>query len=514
MVPPPDNRTSPSPWDCGSIDSRMCCQILWLIAVQSVRGESVEPKNVDSISRTRRDDIPAPLPAHSGGAKGRIVMKCSIARAVVTAALLAVVLSEGRPAASQEDKPYAIRYLTSLGGTHSRGNSVNNTGWVSGYSHLNVTYRHATLWNGDTPIDLGTLGSPQRSQNSNVAWPVKNTGGVIVGISQTDAPDPHGEDWSCAAFFPFATRNGFKCLGFVWENGKMQRLPTLGGTHGFAAGVNNLRQIVGWAETDILDRDTCTAPQLFQFRAVVWGPDGKEIHALPLYPGDNSSAATAINDKGQIVGISGVCDQAVGRKTALHAVLWDGGAVQDIGNLGGKEWNTPTAINQRGDIAGFSDHEGEAILEAFIWTRERGIEGLGFLADDHTLSEAFGINERRQVVGLSCGSACRAFLWQDGVMADLNDLVPPQSGIVLTHAMDINDDGVITGRAANSNTGELQTYVATPVAGSQFVKRVDANAAIRSRHSAPIVRLPAEVMRQILSPLGPGPERLGVAVAR
>ena len=55
-----------------------------------------------------------------------------------------------------------------------------------------------------------------------------------------------------------------------------------------------------------------------------------QIHDLPLIPGDTSGAATAINDNGQIVGISGICDQAVGRHTAKHAVLWENGAVTDI----------------------------------------------------------------------------------------------------------------------------------------------------------------------------------------
>ncbi len=77
--------------------------------------------------------------------------------------------------------------------------------------------------------------------------------------------------------------------------------------------------------------------------------------SLPLIPGDSSGAATAINDNGQIVGISGICDQAVGRHTAKHAVLWENGTVTDIyPNAAAPWWNTPTAINQRGDVVGFA----------------------------------------------------------------------------------------------------------------------------------------------------------------
>jgi hypothetical protein len=44
-----------------------------------------------------------------------------------------------------------------------------------------------------------------------VAWPVKNNGGMFAGISQTATPDPLGEAWSCAAFFPAATATGYVC---------------------------------------------------------------------------------------------------------------------------------------------------------------------------------------------------------------------------------------------------------------------------------------------------------------
>ena len=61
--------------------------------------------------------------------------------------------------------------------------------------------------------------------------------------------------------------------------------------------------------------------QVLQFLPVIYGPGVDEIRALPLISGDSSGAATAINDRGQAVGISGSCDQAVGRYTAAHAVL-------------------------------------------------------------------------------------------------------------------------------------------------------------------------------------------------
>jgi probable HAF family extracellular repeat protein len=76
-----------------------------------------------------------------------------------------------------------------------------------------------------------------------------------------------------------------------------------------------------------------------------------------------------------------------------------------------------------------------------------------------------GINARRQVVGLSCGaSSCRAFLWEDGVMTDLNALLAGRAANLVT-AGDINDAGVITGEAIDRATGERLAFVATPMRG-------------------------------------------------
>jgi probable HAF family extracellular repeat protein len=300
---------------------------------------------------------------------------------------------------------------------------------------------------------------------------VKNTAGIIVGISQTADPEPLGELWSSANFYSTPNNVGYINLGFVWEGGPMRGLPTFpGGHNGFATGANNLRQVVGWAENGVHD-PTCCCQQVLQFRPAMWtlGPPD-QIHELPLIPDDTSGAATAINDNGQIVGISGICDRAEGRHTAKHAVLWENGGVTDIGNLGAQWWNTPTAINQRGDVVGFAGDpafvEGE-VLHAFIWTREDGIRHLKPLprrVPAHVDSEAYGINEARQVVGVSCGAdGCRAVIWDhSSVPTDLNDL----KGSYFAHletAKDINDKGEITGRAIDPITGVLTAYLAVPV---------------------------------------------------
>lgn len=357
---------------------------------------------------------------------------------------------------------YSVTELGSLGGTASAGDSINNRGLVAGYSSLagNQTL-HATLWRDGATVDLGTLGGP----NSAVLWPVKNDSGLIVGVSETSHVNPLGEDWSCSAFFP--TLTGHDCVGFVWQHGVMRALPTLGGPDGFATGANNGGQVVGWAENTVHD-PTCVAPQVLQFRAVIWDTRNRGMTQLPPLAGDTVSAATAINDRGQVVGISGVCDNAVGAFSAIHAVLWDQGRTVNLGSLGGTAWNTPMAINNSGEVVGFANLPGPdqaaPNFQAFLWTGHGLMRDLGTLPGD-SVSEALGINDEGQVVGESCGagfSNCSAFLWHDGVMTSLGALVPGYTGS-LVFANDINDSGDITGQAVDPATGDYVTFEAVPV---------------------------------------------------
>src|SRR5213076_2805403 len=392
--------------------------------------------------------------------------------AVCCGATLTPLHAQG-PGAAKARTQYQVSDLPGLGGTSNGGNSINDQTWVAGYARRADRNRHAALWRNSLLTDLGTLGGP----NSSVTWNVKNTAGIIVGISQTADPQLLGESWSSAAFYSTPNNVGYINLGFVWQNNQMRGLPPFpGGNNGFATGANNLGQVVGWAENGVHDPNCCCT-QVLQFRPAVWtlGPPD-QIRDLPLIPGDSSGAATAINDNGQIVGISGICDQAVGRHTAKHAVLWENGTVMDIyPDAPAPWWNTPTAINQHGDVVGFAGDpafvEGE-ILHAFIWTKDNGIKALKPLrgrVPEHVDSEAYGINEAGQVVGVSCDVDqvdCRAVIWDHGVYpTDLNDLKAPGYSAQLASAKDINNKGEITGRAVDPITGVLTAYLAVPVGG-------------------------------------------------
>jgi probable HAF family extracellular repeat protein len=395
-------------------------------------------------------------------------------------AAMALLLSGGAYTADWGQAVYRVINLGNpQGGTISQGTTDNQPGWVAGWSIQADFTMQAELWRNGSAMSLGTLGDP--TLNSAVAWPNRNEQGVIVGISETDELQPNGENWSCylAVFF---VSDGHVCRGFVWRDGMMSPLPTLGGDNGFATGVNNRDQIVGWAENNTHD-PTCNeftnTHQVLQFEAVMWVKDGDhyEATALPPYPGDLDGAATAINQTGAVVGISGICDAAVGGGTAEHMVMWrDGEILLSLPTLGGTYWNTPMDINNRGDVAGFSDLPGDgptladANFHAFFWSARpyacngktvTGTCDLGTL-DPEGVSEALGVNDLDQVVGVSFPVG-HAFLWQNGTMTDLNKLLVPGTTLILTNAQDINDRGEITGQAMDPSTGATVAFKAFPV---------------------------------------------------
>lgn len=414
-------------------------------------------------------------------------------KSTVLTCMLSVTLVVTFPVRPAAQTNYSVITLAALGGRAGGANSINNRGWATGSANqAGDSVGHASLWvNRSNVIDLGSLGG-QRA-NSAVAWPVKNDNGLIVGISDTADDNPLGEAFSCWPFFTPGAPTRKTCNGFRWSNGARTPLPPFpGGFNSYATAANNRGQVIGWAENAVHDPSCDPAFQILQFRAVIWQPDGR-MRELPPLPGDSTSAATAINDLGQVVGISGACGVAVGGVSAAHAVLWQNGVPTDIGNLGGHSWNTPTAINNHGTVVGFSlraGQDGTRNFEAFIWTSATGIRPLGMPAGD-IRSEALGINNKDQVVGLSrAPSGLRAILWQNGIVTDLNNLTLPGSPYLL-YANDINDAGQIVGEAYDANTGEAPAFLAMPLPGGSAA----ASAPVRS--SSPPTILPPGLQRQI-----------------
>jgi probable HAF family extracellular repeat protein len=384
---------------------------------------------------------------------------------------------------------YGVADLGTLGGTASVAFGINNAGRMAGGANRPAENQHPFFSGvGGTKYDLGTLGGP----NGNAAGP--NGSNDLAVLAETSTPDPLGED-----FCGFGTH--LTCLGAFW-NGVMTPLPTLGGNNAEAFTLNDRSQIVGMAENSTRD-PSCPSPQILDFEAVIWGPNQGDIQVLPPLSGDSVGFALGINNLGQAVGSSGSCanTSSAGFVIGPHAVLWENGSVTDLGNLGGKLANVAAAINSRGEVVGASNLPGDTIAHSFLWTKDTGMQDLGALGAD-VGGFPTAINNNSQMVGGSCDITgnCRAFLWQNKVMTDLNALIPADSPWYLLFAYGINDAGEIVGQALQKSTGQVHAFLAIPLPSAPGGKSAE-TAAQGGTSESPRVALPENVRRLFLQRL-------------
>jgi probable HAF family extracellular repeat protein len=313
-------------------------------------------------------------------------------------------------------------------------------------------------------IDLGTLGKP--GANSWINWGGINDLGEAVGMSETAEPDPNGED-ICG----FGTH--LTCVPFLWRAGHMSALPTLGGNNGEASAINNRGEAVGYAEDGAVD-STCPAGTTNNRidLSALW-VNGK-AEALPLVGSDVDAVAWGINDQGQAVGYSGNCT------TAIHAVMWKDKTAFVLQDLGGTGSNFGYAISNRGQIAGEVGSADGTTFYAAVWQSgaDGAVTNIGVLPGDFA-AFATGINNRGQVVGNNFDSNfnwSHGFIWQDGVLTDLNTLIPADSNLFIISASNINDRGQISGMAtvlSGPRAGDIDSYLLTPTDGRMGASMAD-----------------------------------------
>jgi probable HAF family extracellular repeat protein len=307
----------------------------------------------------------------------------------------------------------------------------------------------AIFWGKDGSLtDLGTLGG-----NESIASAV-NDRGQVAGIALDTIPDPY------TGFFliPGATQ----VHAFLWTKSRgMEDLGTLGGTDSAAFFINERGQITGWSFTNTTPNPVLTTCGNLTVNVPTEDPflweNGKMIDLGTL--GGTCGQAWALNNRGQVVGYSDLAGDNVG----LHAFLWDKtGGMRDLGTLGGAT-GAGIAINDAGDVVG-GDSLADGSGRAFLW-RHGVMTNPGTVGKDFG-SQALSINSRRQIVGDSLdnnGNEIGAFLWEDGgPMVDLNALVvPPNSSFQLTRGLYINDRGEIAARGVLSNS-DLHSVVLIP----------------------------------------------------
>ena len=339
------------------------------------------------------------------------------------------------------------RALTDLGtlpgGSSSFAYFISDNGLIAGGSEnglidpvAGTPEFHAILWINGQINDLRTLGG-----TSSDAFGV-NDASQVIGIAQNAIPDP----FSIAGL-------GTQTRAFLWQNGEMHDLLTLGGPDSFPQYVNDNGQVAGVSYISDIANPNTGVPPLEPF---LW--ENGKMKDLGNLGGTNDFLGpfiTGLNSRGEVAGTMALAGDQID-----HAFLWDGEKLTDLntssGGLGGN-YSFATGINDAGEVIGFATPPGDQVIHAFLW-RNGEMKDLGTLGDD-PCSTAESINSRGQVVGASqsgCFFFTSAFLWENGgPSVDLNTLIPPGSALQLAGASWINDRGEITGRGVPPGCGDV-----------------------------------------------------------
>lgn len=288
--------------------------------------------------------------------------------------------------------------ITDLGTLNPTG--INDSGQVSGYQIIGVNVV-AVRW------EKGIFTNFPNPDGTTIATGINN-----LGVMSGDYSSPEG------------TR------AVIFRNDSMHILPSPGRSR--ATGINDFGYVVG----QVKFCDTCD-------NAAIWkGGDPIDLGSFSRY----GSNATDINNSSLVVGY-GEAPPTFNE----HAFKTTNGPLIDLGTLGGNTAEA-NAINQLGHIVG-SSRDASGNDHAVIWK-----PGIFSLQNPGSFgAEAYDINDFDIVVGESSGG--RAFVWNDGVMKDLNTLCDTSGGWVIQNAIAINNLGQIVG--TGSLNGQQRGFLLT-----------------------------------------------------
>ena len=322
--------------------------------------------------------------------------------------------------------------------------------------------------------DLGTLGGDQSG-----AVAINDSNQVIGWSWTTGNNDSHTflyQNGQMSDLYPFlyaerisnagqvagvaASHDIFYPAMYDTLTGEFSTLGSLGGASdgfaGLALSIDTPGHVVGYA----------FLPNSNRYHAFLY--DNGTMRDLGCVPGTRAGCLTVasdINDQGQIVGAG----QPVG-SSLLYAFLYEKGVMTDI-TPRGSSWAAATAVNNNGHVVGTYLTKNRLFTHSFIYANGQLTE-IGLGTQD---TEAYDINDVGQVVGMTIVSptACRtcyeyaphAFLYQNGVLIDLNNLLPEGSPWELTWAYAINNNGNIVGEGTIN--GQTHAFLLRLTSSSQ-----------------------------------------------
>ncbi len=262
---------------------------------------------------------------------------------------------------------------------------------------------------------------------------------------------------------------------YVWSQGQLTALAVPVGTGvAIVNSINSAGTVVGTT----YDSSTLAHPVMWSNGAFSYLPQG----------GYGQGEALSINDNGAISG-----DLASAAPGAIYstpvATEWNGSTMTNLGNFG-STYATASFINNQGHIAINTAHgpllyvNGQTRSLTDTGFRAENLNNLdenatsgpqpelwknGLSSDLHALdpshmSITYAINDQGQIVGDTLPAIdsdhTLATFWQNGQGYDLNTLIGPNSGWVLTNATGITQDGTIVGTGTYNGVPEI--FLLTP----------------------------------------------------
>jgi probable HAF family extracellular repeat protein len=349
------------------------------------------------------------LPAANG------VQVVALNRRSQVAAYTTTSTSEGTSFACWLYDNGVLTNLGTLGGSLCVPTAMNDSGQIVGHSTTAEGYDHPFIYSNGRMTDIGVLSGASSPDDSGFAWAI-NSSGAVVGQSVTAAGQTHT---------------------FLYENGQLRDIDP-DALFSAGLGINDAGQITG---VRAVPGGSSTA---YRYQNGTF----EDINA----PGVQSSIGRLINRAGDIAG-------SINMQAEQHAFLFSGGALGDLGTLGGPN-AFPSAMNDLAQIAGFAFTSGD-IFHAMV-ARDGALVDLGSLGSwPNDFSRARGINSSGHVVGWTATPDGTTGFFSGGAgMQDLRALVIAEVAPEINDALCINDAGQIA--ATGMVDGRPHAFLLTP----------------------------------------------------